>query len=294
MKVAVDAFGSIREPYIHVRQEQTLCMLLRPGSVEFGRERFEMKKVTYDSGDLALCPRYEEMWMRTEDLHVLSLSISDQALKAASYETSGEVELRPQFKFADARLGALVAAVHAEMATGFSSGSLFLDSIEQAVAVALVDRYAVRHRSVRKYKGGLGPSRMRRISELVDAKAEDELTLLEMAQSVELSTAHFSRIFRKSTGESPHQFVLRHRIERAKAMLRAAGARVLDVAVACGFKSQQHFARAFRHLCGVSPTEYRQELLRGGDRYLEETSPPEETSPLETSTPAPATALSSL
>jgi transcriptional regulator GlxA family with amidase domain len=45
-------------------------------------------------------------------------------------------------------------------------------------------------------------------------------------------------------------------------MLRAAEARVLDVAVACGFKTQQHFARVFRRLCGVSPMEYRHEFLR--------------------------------
>ena len=72
----------------------------------------------------------------------------------------------------------------------------------------------------------------------------------------------FSRMFRKSTGESPHHFVLRHRVERAKEMLRAAETRVLDVAVACGFKTQQHFARVFRQMCRVSPTEYRQEFLR--------------------------------
>jgi AraC family transcriptional regulator len=69
-------------------------------------------------------------------------------------------------------------------------------------------------------------------------------------------------MFRKSTGESPHHFVLRQRVERAKEMLRAAETRVLDVAVACGFKTQQHFARVFRQMCRVSPTEYRQEFLR--------------------------------
>jgi len=114
---------------------------------------------------------------------------------------------------------------------------------------------------VRTHRGGLGSARLRRIKEFVHAKMEDELTLCEMAQSVELSTAHFSRMFRKSTGESPHHFVLRHRVERAKEMLPAAEARVLDVAVACGFKTQQHFARVFRRMCGVSPTEYRQEFL---------------------------------
>jgi len=90
---------------------------------------------------------------------------------------------------------------------------------------------------------------------------EDDLSLDEMAQSVGLSTAHFARMFRKSTGETPHQFVLRQRVERAQAMLRAPDARVLDVAVACGFKTQQHFAQVFRDVCGISPTEYRQDFL---------------------------------
>jgi AraC family transcriptional regulator len=68
-------------------------------------------------------------------------------------------------------------------------------------------------------------------------------------------------MFRKSTGETPHQFVLRQRLARAKAMLRAPDARVLDVAVACGFKTQQHFAQVFRDVLGVSPTAYRQDLV---------------------------------
>jgi AraC family transcriptional regulator len=97
------------------------------------------------------------------------------------------------------------------------------------------------------------------VKEFVHAKMEDELSLRELAQSVGLSTPHFSEMFRNSTGESPHQFVLRQRVERAKEMLREAKMRVLDVAVACGFKTQQHFARVFRRICGASPTEYRYE-----------------------------------
>ena len=62
-----------------------------------------------------------------------------------------------------------------------------------------------------------------------------------MTQVVGLSTGHFSRVFHKSMSESPHQFVLRQQIERAKQMLRAAEVRVLDVALACGFKTTSHF-----------------------------------------------------
>jgi AraC family transcriptional regulator len=147
------------------------------------------------------------------------------------------------------------------MVAGFPNGRLFLDSVEQAMAITLVNGHAIRHRPVQIYRGGLGSARLRRIKELVHAKMEDDLSLDDMAQSVGLSTAHFARMFRKSTGETPHQFVLRQRIERAKTMLRAPGARVLDVAVACGFKTQQHFAQVFSDVCGVTPTRYRQDFL---------------------------------
>jgi AraC family transcriptional regulator len=191
----------------------------------------------------------------------LQLGISDAALMACSDGAYGEVELRAQRKFADSRLSALVAAARAEMVAGFPSGRLFLDSVEQAMAVALVEGHAVRHRPVQIYRGGLGSARLRRIKELVHSKLEDDLSLDEMAQSISLSTAHFARMFRKSTGETPYKFVLRQRVERAKAMLRAQDARVLDVAVACGFKTQQHFAQVFRDVCGVSPTQYRKDFL---------------------------------
>jgi AraC family transcriptional regulator len=107
---------------------------------------------------------------------------------------------------------------------------------------------------------GLTPAIVRRVTELVDEKIEDELSLDEMAQSAGLSACYFSQMFRKSTGETPHHFLLRHRIERAKEMLCDANTRVLDVAVACGFKTQQHFARVFRKMCGASPTEYRRQF----------------------------------
>src|SRR6202045_1607301 len=209
----------------------------------------------------------------------LQLGISDAALMASSDGTYGEVELRASLKFANPRLSALVAAVRAEMVAGFPSGRLFLDSVEQAMAVALVNGHAVRHRPVQLYRGGLGSARLRRIRELVHAKMGDDLSLDEMAQSIGLSTAHFARMFRKSTGETPHQFVLRLRLERAKAMLRAPDARVLDVAVACGFKTQQHFAQAFRDIWGVSPTEYRQDLVGSQATWASETGS-EDTPPL--------------
>src|SRR5450755_2202783 len=261
MKVELFHPESDTEPRHWVRHDQAFAMMLQPGSIEWGSKRSAMEKFDYAASDLALCDRHQGEWVGLMNVQHLQLGISDAALMAASDAPNGEVELHPHRKFADSRLGALVAAVHAEMVAGFPSGRLFLDSVEQAMAVVLVSGQAVRHRPVQISQGGLGSARLRRIRELVHAKMEDELSLHELAQSVGLSTAHFARMFRKSTGETPHQFVLRQKLERAKAMLRAPDARVLDVAVACGFKTQQHFAQVFRDICGISPTGYRQDFL---------------------------------
>jgi AraC family transcriptional regulator len=251
---------SAKEPRIWVEHRPMLGLVLRPGSIEVGLRRSEMKKFTYDAGEIRLTPRLEK-WFRIDGMHFLSITISDTALAVACEGTNGEVELRGADNVFDARVSALAAALNAERIAGFPNGRLFLDSIEQALAIALVHGYAVRDRAVRIYQGGLGPARLRRVKEFIQAKIEDELTLSDIAQSVGLSTAHFSEMFRKSTGYTPYQFLLRCRTERAKEILRKAELRVLDVAVACGFKTQQHFARVFRQLCGASPTEYRREFL---------------------------------
>jgi AraC family transcriptional regulator len=261
MRVELFHPEAVTEPRHWVRHDQAFAMMLGRGSIEWGSRRSAMDKFDYVAGDLALCDRHVGEWVGIMATPHLQLGISDAPLMAASDGAYGEVALRAQRKFADPRLGALVAAAHAEMVAGFPSGRLFLDSIEQAMAVTLVNGHALRHRPVQMYKGGLGAARLRKIKEMVHAKIEDDLSLDEMAQSVGLSTAHFARMFRKSTHETPHQFVLRQRVERAKAMLRAPNARVLDVAVACGFKTQQHFAQVFRDVWGVSPTEYRQALV---------------------------------
>jgi len=248
------------EPRHWVRHDQAFAMMLQPGSIEWGSKRSALEKFAYTAGDLALCDRHVGEWVGLVNVNHLQIGISDAALMASSDGAYGEVELRASRKFADARLSAMVAAAHAEMAAGFPSGRLFLDSLEQAMAVTLVNGHAVRHRPVQVYRGGLGTVRLQRVKELIHAKMQGDLSLEEMAQSVGLSTAHFARMFRKSTGETPHQFVLRQRLERAKSMLGAPDARVLDVALACGFKTQQHFAEVFRNFWRVSPTQYRREF----------------------------------
>jgi AraC family transcriptional regulator len=172
MRVEVNVPEPASEPRMGVQHQPVLIMALETGSIELGLRRSEMKRLTFGVGEMCLLPRHFETWVRTDDLHYsyLSVGISDAALAAACDGTRDEVELCRVERLIDARVGALAAAVNAEREAGFPSGRLFLDSVEQALAVALVNGYALRHRSVQTYRGGLGSSRLRRIKELVDAR----------------------------------------------------------------------------------------------------------------------------
>ena len=262
MKVAFETRGPVDEPYLKRNEEHVLGMTLCAGSMEIGLKRSAIQRLTFDAGLMGLCPPQSEYWIGTCDMTHITMTISDEALMAASDGAGSRIELRLEHELVDPRLRALATAVDVERNAGFPSGRLFLDSIEQALARALVLGYAVRDYSVRMYRGGLSPARLRKIKELVREKMEEDLSLEEMARTVGLSTAHFSQVFRNTTGQTPHQCLVWYRVQRAKEMLRSAEMRVLDVAIACGFKSQQHFARVFRGMCGASPTEYRYQSLR--------------------------------
>jgi AraC family transcriptional regulator len=262
VNVALETRGPVDEPYLKLNEEHILGMTLRAGSMEIGLRRSALRRITFGAGLMGLCPPKSEYWIGMCDMTHVIMTISDEALIAASDGAWNRIELRLERELVDPRLRALATAVDVERTAGFPSGRLFLDSIEQALARALVVGYAVRDYSVRVYRGGLSPAKLRTIKELVQEKMEEDLSLEEMARAVGLSAAHFSQVFRNTTGQTPHQCLLWYRVQRAKEMLRSAEMRVLDVAIACGFKTQQHFARVFREMCGASPTEYRYDFLR--------------------------------
>lgn len=99
----------------------------------------------------------------------------------------------------------------------------------------------------------------RAIQHLHDHFAE-RLTVADLARVAGISPPHFSRLFRKETGHSPLDYLIRVRIQRSRMMLRAGDDSVTTVALSCGFATPSHFADCFRKQCGVSPSEYLKSL----------------------------------
>jgi AraC-like DNA-binding protein len=99
-----------------------------------------------------------------------------------------------------------------------------------------------------------------RAKDLADRRYADPLTVADLARAAHLSPAHFSREFRRAFGESPHQYLLTRRLERAATLLRTTDWSVADVCVAVGLTSVGSFTTSFKRMFGASPTAYRAEF----------------------------------
>ena len=100
-------------------------------------------------------------------------------------------------------------------------------------------------------------ARVTRIVRMIESHPQMKHALSTLAQEVNLSRYHFLRIFRRLTGLTPHQYILRARLRRAATRLMLEAARVLDIALDCGFEDVSNFNHAFRAEFGVSPNSYR-------------------------------------
>jgi AraC-like DNA-binding protein len=96
-----------------------------------------------------------------------------------------------------------------------------------------------------------------RAKDLVDSRYREPLDVPALARAAHLSVAHFSREFRRAFGETPHQYLLTRRLERAAALLRNTDRTVADICLAVGLRSVGSFTTSFGRAFGVSPTAYR-------------------------------------
>lgn len=91
----------------------------------------------------------------------------------------------------------------------------------------------------------------------IEEHFSEDLDLATIAGVAGLSPFHFCRLFREFTGRSPHQYLLRTRLERAAQLLRETDLRVTEIAMSVGFQDVTHFSRAFRRHTGSLPGSYR-------------------------------------
>ena len=159
--------------------------------------------------------------------------------------------------FADPTVSQTVLALLRAMKAG--APDLYAETAVQWLAIHLLSV----HGSLcgtpedRRQIGAIPDKRLARVLDYISNHLSEQLTLGTLAAEAGISKFHFSRLFRESTGDPPHAFVLRLRMEAAQHALATTDIAVAQVAAQCGFANATHFGTAFTKRFGVSPTAYR-------------------------------------
>jgi AraC family transcriptional regulator len=137
--------------------------------------------------------------------------------------------------------------------------TLHQDHLATALACSFFYPPEAHRKRVQRAPSTLPLHRLRRVMERM-RELRGDLDLQALATESGYSRSHFLRMFRASTGCTPHRYLLQLRLERAKELMRQKGASLIDIAATCGFSSHAHLSKVFRQLVGVPPSEYRRNL----------------------------------
>ena len=135
--------------------------------------------------------------------------------------------------------------------------TLFIDHVALTFCAHVVRAYGNAAVPDDTASGGLSPWQLRRVLDFIAAHLNDDHSIAELARECGLSSGYFSRAFRQTTGVTPHQWVMRRKVERARQLLLGNGLGLADIALVCGFVDQSHFTRVFTKLEGESPGKWR-------------------------------------
>lgn len=190
---------------------------------------------------------------------VMRFYISQASIDELAYERglSGAIIVTPRLGVADRTMHGMATALLDSVERADERSALFIDHIGLAFHAHLVEAYAGHARPVDRKDGRLAAWQLRRAIEVMTDRLDGDPTIAELAQECGLSQAYFARGFRHSVGITPHQWLMRRRIARARTLLLAGEMDLASVAAACGFVDQSHLSRVFARFEGEAPGRWR-------------------------------------
>ena len=196
-------------------------------------------------------------WEDDADCRILRLGLQPALIEQVAQELdlpAARAQLVPRLQLRDTCIEAIGWAVKADLEAEVPSDPLYIDLLANALAVRLVETagghaLAPQGRTVPKM-----PARqLRGLTDFIEGHLAHPLRLADLAQVAGTSATRLKTLFRNSTGMPVHQYVIRRRVEHARALLTTTAMPASEVAAAAGFAHQSHMAAMMRRLLGHTP-----------------------------------------
>ena len=136
---------------------------------------------------------------------------------------------------------------------------LYLESLSHTLSVHLLHYYISSPASLREVKGELPAPLLKQVLDYIDDGSDTELTLAHMAVLAHMSPFYFERLFKESTGQTVHTYVMARRLEKSYRLLLSSSLSLAQIAAEMGFADQSHFERRFKSRFGVPPGALRKD-----------------------------------
>jgi AraC family transcriptional regulator len=243
-------------------QDYQIALRLGPsGSVEVRVADERPRRMVAHKGDLCLLSQGVQVWeQHRQEAEFLCLALAPSFVTAVANQ---EAFCGPQIEFTtlsgvrDPSIQHILLALQAEVESGYPAGRLFGEGLATALAAHLLRHYTVSRPKIAEYRGGMPPAKLRRVLDYIVAHLDVDTSLKTLAEVAQLSSHHFATVFKASIGLSPHQYILRQRITKAKELLADNRMSIAEITYALGFPSQAHFTTMFGKLVGTTPGRYR-------------------------------------
>ncbi|CAA9417902.1 MAG: hypothetical protein AVDCRST_MAG03-2331 [uncultured Rubrobacteraceae bacterium] len=219
-------------------------------------------------------PAYQALFDPSEAANVLlDARLLGRLVEEGAGGDPGRVEVIGSFGDRDPRAAGIMRAFLLELESGGrAGGALYVGALAQELAVHLLryhsslGRRGARHLA-RRETVGLSKKELGTAVDFIEGNLSRDFSLSEVAGAVGLSTHHFARLFRLSTGLAPHQYAVRRRAERARDLLLGGSPPGL-AAMEAGFYDQSHLGRHFKRLFGTTPKRALEESAKTGKNVL--------------------------
>ena len=211
-------------------------------------------------GDIGFVPAGADgSWEDDADCRILRLILRPSLLEQVAEELgkdAAKIELRPRLQLRDTRIGAIGWAIKADLESDTPSDPLYIDLLTNALAVRLIEiGTADNPRPEGSRTRGLPVRRLRMLADFIEMNLDQDLHLAGLAAVAGVSATRLKTLFRDSMGMPVHRYVIRRRVECARALIATTAMPLSQVALAAGFAHQSHMASTMRRILGQAPGE---------------------------------------